>query len=244
MQKRKRKFLLLLLGILVVALPNEVFASCDYKTQNELKTASANVDAKYEIKKIITDYNGVEHPEISEEIATTRDSGYMKTTIVTLNIVNITNDLYFKLENTTDNIQETHYANDLENGVYKITVPDVDKIREYKITIYTSKSDCLNEELRTITIKTPKFNEFSGLGFCENSDKYYCQEYITEELNITEEEIINKEDITNLHNQTTEEEQKNVSFDKKKIVLIICCLIVLTGLIIFVYTKNKDKKLL
>ena len=47
----------------------------------------------------------------------------------------------------------------------------------YKINFYANTKDCSNYLIKSITIKTPKFNEYANLEECKNNDSELCEEF-------------------------------------------------------------------
>lgn len=208
---KKVIFGFMLLGISISSAKAE--SNCDYKAQNELKTAASNVKANYEIRKVVIDGYGNVHPELKyEDVETTPDGEaeleYVRAKAVYINLTNIVEDIYIKVTSDDPSMETSKYGiTDMKNGVLSFKVPDIDIIRNYEITIYSNNPSCIGEELRKITITTPRYNEYSGIGMCENSDKYYCQEFITSEINKTEDEIaeeLTKEYLEEVVNETKE----------------------------------------
>ncbi len=240
MKEKKLKYFVIFFSCLFLLMSKTAYAACDASTEIQLNTAAANMKAEYSLKKIVTDYNGVEQFDVPEELAGGLETGYRTVYLVILRIYNISGNIHFTVTNAEDNFYEAHEASEFPDGVYEITVPDVSKIREYDIKVYSSEGDCLDTELRTINVKTPMYNILSGLEACQNSDKYYCQEYVTTEINVTEEDIING---TQINSQTQQNEEQEKSFLEKYTMPIITAVVVVAVLVVIVYIISKRKKI-
>ncbi len=206
-----KKLKLMFLIVLVVSSLKVVKADCDYSTQANLNAAAANVSANYEITQVVIDLDGVEHPEVSEEVATTLESGYVLADVIHLRILNVPDSIYFTIENEEEGIKEVHKSSEMQNGEFKFKVPDFNKVREYKVKIFSNESACIDTELRTITITTPKFNEYSMYNACDGVDKYYCQKYVTTDINMNEDKLYQE------FNETLEQEEKTAEAKKNNL---------------------------
>ncbi len=187
-----RKKGLIFLIAMCALLSQTVHAECDYKTQNEISTAAANVVGTYEMERVKEDYEGNPHPEVSDEIANTLNSGYYFAEHFNVKIYNITDQIYFRITNEEEHIDEEYHARDLVNGSFSLRVPDTQKIRTYTIKIFSDVSGCSNEELREIKVLTPMYNELADQALCENKDAYYCEKYVTTNIEVDEEKIQNE----------------------------------------------------
>ena len=180
---KKEKAYLLLLCIMTMFSIGKVKAECDNKTQLEINTVSSNVTFNYNIDTVVYDRNGVLHPEVSPSSVEEGElSEYLMEDKVTIKIENVTDKIYVVLQNLDDGLNKEYHYNDTKNGTITYEVPDTIKIRTYKLIIYSAVSDCINQELRTVELKTPMYNQNSSYLYCENNDSYYCQEYVTSEI--------------------------------------------------------------
>lgn len=221
---KKKRYILAFSLLCILSFKLNVFAVCDYETQVKLATEAANVNMTYEagffgtgtfVEAEIPDENGNYEIEIEEPK-------------VKIYINNITENL--KIEVLNKNTQErTIYSyDDSNNGTIYWERTNLDEIVEYEITIFPISSDCSDIELRKISKVTPKYNYINEKYFCDNNNSYYCQEFITSEINMSEEQIYKdaiskKEEEQEIQNQEQSFWEKN-----KKIILII------TGIIGFI----------
>ena len=98
----------------------------------------------------------------------------------------------------------------------------------------------MGEELRTIEVKTPKYNPL--FMNCNGDESYYCQPYITTDVNVDEDEIYT--DYTNDRNPSTNNSKENES-NKNNVMKLLgigvaVVLIIAIILMLIRYKKNKD----
>lgn len=243
--RKKGLFIFLLVGSIFFG--NKVDAACS----NSLRSEAANVSVNYVLSEIVLDGEGNERPdldvnEIREEIQNSTvaenlsTSEYSIVDIVLLKVYNITNNLYVTVNESKEGTSETYYYEDTENGELTIRVPDTDKIREYKVRVYSNDSSCLNEEITSLpALKTPMYNPFSEYEVCLNQTKYYCQPYVTNEITITEEqlfaELYKGDEENNNNNQTPEKENIVVQILKIGLPIAIGILV----LVVIIVSKAK-----
>ncbi len=216
----KGKAVLILLFIIILSC-HQVNAECN----NNLRSEAANVTANYVLGEVVVDNKGVEHPEldvekIKEEIQNSAvaenlsTSDYTIVDIVLLKVYNITKNLYVTVEESTENTLDTYYYENTNDGELTIRVPDTDKIRDYKVRIFSNDNSCLNEEITSLpSVKTPMYNPYSEYEICLNQTKYYCQPYVTTEITITEEQLfaeLYKEDENNNNNSEINQKENIV----------------------------------
>ena len=215
---------------------NNVNADCDSRTRLEINTASSNVTADYSIDYMVTDYDGIPHPEISEELTEDLESGYILLSYITLNISNITDKIYFEIINEDEGVDLTYYANDLKDGKFSYQVPDTMKIRNYKIKIFSNVDECKDEELRTIPVTTPMYNEYSTSSLCQNNDVYYCKKFVTTPITVDFDKLIEEERRRLMANNNETSKNKNIF----TIIGIITCVLLIVGIIILIIRNKKN----
>ena len=170
-------------------------AECDYETQVQLMTYAYNVNANYETKTIVVDENeneivGMDPSEIPEE-EMGQDSKYGLMSAIELEIRNITDSIYVVVKEKNLGIETftITYA-DTTDGTYTYRIPDTNNIRNYEITVYAENQDCYGTELNKFSVVSPKKNSYHDSTACLYlTDKYYCQEYVTSDVNVSDEEI-------------------------------------------------------
>lgn len=213
-------------------------STCDYKTQVQLNTEIANVKTNYEVKEIKTG-NLVESDLGEDEF---EDETYVG---VEVTIQNITENIYVQIKNSANGNVEVYHYKDTTDGTITLTrgSDGLDDIVTYYVAIYSDHIDCLDEELKKIEIKTPKYNYFSVEPQCENSTKYYCQDYITEELNMTYESFVNQanKDKTEQKEEEKKQDEVNDFWKKYGLIIIIGFVLVAMGVGTTVIVKKKQR---
>ena len=205
----------ILFAILFATSSVEAASTCDYATQVELSTQAYNVQATYEVRSVATgEMIEDDYPSVNEDGEL--ETGYIeiyRTEIVTT-IYNITKNIYVTVTNDLDGTTRTYHYEDTNNGTIEILRDNIDEIVNYEIKVYSDHEDCLDEQFgSTITLATPKYNDFSSYDVCEGLNVYYCEEYITQDLNMTYDQFI--ESATALAKEN--EEQNNPSDDEGSI---------------------------
>ncbi len=246
MEKLKLKRIMLVVMGSLILLINNVNAECDDKTRLEINTAASNVTADLEMVKKVIDLEGNVHPEIDEQMVHITGSGYTEGMFAYINIANVNDKIFVTLNSDDDPVREVVDNQKALDGKWQHAVPDVDMIRSYTIKVYSDVDGCKDEEIRTINLKTPMYNFYSGSRFCENNDAYYCQEYITTPIDMDvvnlmwekENEQKNNEESTTQENNNTKMILTYVGIGLVIILVIGIFFIIIRRLII----KHKDKK--
>ena len=229
---RVYKFVTFLLLFFILFI-NNVKAECDYESKLEINTAAANIDTSLNFDYKIIDPEGVEHPEATGK--TDDIERFIKVPFVNININNISDKVYLRIVNEEDNLNEVIFANDLIDGKYIYSVSDTDIIRTYTIKVYSNVNECLDEEIRTIVVKTPMYNYLSGTSVCENNNSYYCQEYVTTPIDFDPSDLLQKQNSISNNNQN--EEVINLENNKKLVFYIIGGGVVILIIIILIIIK-------
>ncbi len=224
-----------------------VFAECDIET----RTNAANVSVNYDMERVPIDGYGQKHPEIDvQETLENINDPYEVATFVHLNIQNVTDRIYITVNNKTEGSFETYNYADTDNGNILIEIPDTEIIREFEIKVYSKINDCLNEELRTININTPKLNEYYYSSMCANNDAFYCRnEFITNDFNVDENEIYEMYSKSQLEKEKNDKQNGNQNennnfFESNKKWFYVSGLVVIAFLVIaiIVVIVKKIKK--
>lgn len=231
--------ILVFLCLFIVGVTNASAAStCDYETQVKLNSEAANIKASYEVKEIKTG------KKVEADLG---DEEYIDETYqgVEVSIYNMTENLYLTVMNTSTNETKTYHYEDTDNGSIKLVRGEdgLEDIVTYQITIYSNHNDCKNEELKKINLVTPKYNSFSADALCEGSSKYYCQEYVTEDLNMTYDDFLKQAANNNKNdgNGDTDTVKDNDFFKKYGIYIVGGILVILLGVMTTVIVRNKQR---
>ena len=241
---------ILFLLILMIYLTIDVKATC----KNQLRSQAANVSVNYVLGEVAITEDGVEHPEVDlEELRKTiaegakidpnlRVSDYLIADIVNLKIYNLTDKLYVTVEEQDEGMIGTFTYDDVVDGEITIRVPDTEKIREYKVRVFSNDDSCKDEEITSPpAIKTPMYNPYSAYEICadQNANKYYCQDYVVTDVNIDEDELFKNWNNGNGQNENNLSDQTKRTF---KFLLLYVLPVTLIILVIFVGIKIKRKK--
>lgn len=184
--------------------------TCNYNSRAYLNKLASNVKVSYDLK--YGDDNSVSFD---------------------ISIYNIVDDIYvsYRSDEGTDT---KVFANMTNDGTYTFNVKDTNNIITYTFVVRSLKFGCIND-IRTLTLVKPKKNSFSDLDICkyeELEDYYYCQKWITRDLEGTDEDIEKriKAKRESLRKSTTtrciecekeEAQQKAKSeYEKRKMILI------------------------
>lgn len=165
--------LFLLMFIFSIFNYNDVLAednTCTYEVKAKLNKIASEVEASYSF--VYDENNKVIGFDIS--------------------IFNITEDIYitYKSDEATSNRVNVIYAN-TNNGTYTFRTYDLENIVTYEISIYTNKYNC-SDFIRKLKITKPKRNIYHDYEFCQDEeleDYFYCKEWITSDISISESEI-------------------------------------------------------
>lgn len=231
--------ILVFLCLFIVGVSNASAAStCDYETQVKLNSEAANIKASYEVKEIKTG------KKIEADLG---DEEYIDETYqgVEVSIYNMTENLYLTVMDTSTNETKTYHYEDTDNGSIKLVRGEdgLEDIVTYQITIYSNHNDCKDEELKKINLVTPKYNSFSADALCEGSSKYYCQEYVTEDLNMTYDDFLKQAANNNKNdgNGDTDTVKDNDFFKKYGIYIVGGILVILLGVMTTVIVRKKQR---
>ncbi len=205
-------------------------STCDYSEQVELQRIASNIKASYEANIRQTD----EFADIDS--INDPNGAYIVEKYVDVVLLNLTSEVYVTVQVGKSNETKTYYYNDTESGTLRINKEDLSEIVEYKIFVYSNSDRCKGDLLRTITVLTPKYNEYSEYGFCDTlTNLFYCQQFITTEINTSAAEI-EKEMLRQYQSvQKQEEEKRNeeatffgkmIQFIKDHVVLVSIVIII------------------
>ena len=144
-----------------------VFAEskCSYTEQAELLNKAANVKANYEVKSEILKFSDME-----------AEIDYFN-----ISVYNLTEDFYVTIKNDYDNSSKTFRFSDAKDGVIEYRWDNLEKVTNFTIEVFSStETNCVSEKMKTLYVKTPRYNEYFNREICEElTDFYLCQKYIT-----------------------------------------------------------------
>lgn len=228
-------------------LPNVLAAknTCPSSLKNDLAQAASHIKVKYEI----VDSSEMKELEANGSKTTYKIPNYA----FVISIYNLTSDFYAKIDVTTSQTgssktQEVYYEETVE-GNYSLYDYNIGDIYNYTITIYSTSEECYNKVFRTFRITKPRYNAYSEYTYCQNSSSYYCQRFVTTDLNIEDtSEFLRKIEVNNQKNNPNKgflDENKEIMDNLKNnwmwyLLIFLAIAGIITGLII--YLKKKQKK--
>jgi len=222
-----------------------VNATCDYETQVKLAREAANVEAVYEVglygtgeydeSEIIGEDGNPILYEIDEQL-------------IVASIYNITENLYVVVTNKNTKEERIYHYSDSDKGVVSWKESDFEEVQTFEIAIYSEHTDCSGTELKKFEFKLPKYNIHSAMAYCYNVDTYFCKEWITEPLNMSDDDIEAKgfqEQFKAEEIKKEEEKKEENNFWKKYSIYIILSAILLLGVttVVIVIKKQRSKVL-
>ena len=242
----KKRFFLLLISILLMAILPVKAATCDYSEKAKLKAEASTVEVKYEVVEIETDDNieGVIQ-EFDDE--TGKITGYG----LRVNVLNLNEDLSAQItDNISPDVIEAKYdANTNGKFVKDYGVNDVEYVRTLNVTIKASENtSCEGENLRIVTLVLPRFNHYSYNDSCvEHPEFSLCQSFTT--MSEISYKTFQKE-LNNYINGVKEEETKNeekefqdtVASSIKMALYVVGGGIIALGIVMTIYHKRKPSK--
>ncbi len=205
-------------------------STCDYETQIKLRKEANSINVNYESGWHGTgEYESLEVPDedgnTEYEIVNPGIKNY---------IYNITENLYVVVRNTKTDETKTFTFQNSDNGTVSWNT-DATEIRNYEIKIYSNHEDCKDEEYNKISLITPKYNNHNAHSYCNNNQEYYCEEFIAQELNMTDDQVYQKaiEDEIKRNEENNKENKENEEsfFHKYGIYLGIIATIILIGVL-------------
>lgn len=210
-----------------------VFADCSYTEQAELLNKAANVKVSYEIKN-----------EVVHFVDMDANVDYFNIIITNLN-----DDFYATIkDDATNNLKNV--AGNSNDGIANYRWDNLDTITNFTIEVFVSKGNCSGQKIKTLYLQTPRYNEYYNREICEElTDFYLCQKYITTNIP-TEERFFEQLDSYKsgrINEQGEEIDNRNffdktIDFIKDNKWFLLGGLVLITGGIVFVYTKKNKKR--
>lgn len=155
--------------------------SCGYEEKAKLNSEAGNIKANYEIKERVLDPSEYSVPDAI--LGTEAEKDYVGVEhYIQVNILNLTENIYAEVTNDKDPTNRNRYYYTEENkGNIKIDWYNMDEVATYTIRIFSSnKTTCENNQLKTLYVKVPRYNDYSEYGVCSEVPGYYlCDAYVT-----------------------------------------------------------------
>ena len=183
MRKYICSFFLLIISIFLCMTNVYAESTCDYNALASLNKSAGKVKVAYNLNSIS---DGVYSFDIS--------------------IYNITDDIYVVLTNDFDTESIMVTKSMTTDGTYTFNTTNTTDIITYSFLIKDLKYGCTND-LRNLKLVKPMYNEYSKLDICQYEDVqdfYYCQEWLTSKITLSEFGVRQKiEEAMSINNVTT-----------------------------------------
>lgn len=141
-----------LVGIIGVS-AEEADGTCDYAKQNELNKIASNIKVSYEVSP---------EPDL----------------YFTVNIFNLTEDVYIVVSDDNTRARTEYNYTEENKGNISIRSDEIYKKVEFTIEVFPRYVSCANNNLRNITISTPRFNPYYSSYLCDDIKEYsLCQKW-------------------------------------------------------------------
>ncbi len=221
----------------------DVHAACDYETQNSLRIKAGNITANSIVEEISTgEFKESLYPDESGKrpLIEVVDNAAVST------IYNLTEDLYLVVRNMNTQEEITYHYADSVNGTITWQSFDLSQIVSYEIKIFSNHEDCFGDELAKLKIVSPKLNDYYFMPYCQGVNHYYCKQFITEELNLTEEQLKNLafEEQAKMDNdgKTVEDGVLEKNFWETYKFYIIGCIVALGVLVMIIFLIKRRQR--
>ena len=211
------KYILVTIGIMFI-IPFTVKADCSYEREAELSRIAANVQFSY---TYTVDENG--EP------------------IFTVNINNLTNDIYVK-DSTGSGLFQPVISG---TGEKKLSYAAGSSVT---FDIYSNDSSCYGEKLSSMYVNLPQFNYYSTNEECQKyPDFKYCQVWLNTSITPTQFQNELTQYQGQIDDQTNTIKKQSIwvilkdfwNDNKVLIILVISCLIFILGYVIYRFIKSR-----
>ncbi|MDD2409115.1 MAG: hypothetical protein PHD03_00110 [Bacilli bacterium] len=183
----------------------KVFAvntTCTYEEKANLNDIAGKITANYKIDETKEKYEFT-NPDTGEKSIEEQIN-----TKFIISIYNILDDVYIIQTNDVDSEEVSIHYDEATKGVYTFEANNTSDIIKYTYNIYSNLEGCRGEILKTFVFTKPKINMYSQYGICKGlEDTDFCQKYITEELNLTENGLYEK--VQAMQKSTVKVKEKN-----------------------------------
>ena len=157
----------------------------------------------------------------------------------------LSDDIYLKVtSNAPDENYYVIHKSNLTNENVAFETHNVDSVFEYKVEVYSANENCSDELIRSFVFKTPKYNVYSEMKLCENSDSELCNPVTYDDIKF--QKVVNDTNYDNNKNNDTDKdkkEQKEKEAEKKvtliKTIIIISIIVFVLISILFIYIMHR-----
>lgn len=235
----KKNMAVLLLAVMFSWTSVDAASLCSYDKQKELTKVASSVKIAYEEAQGELEPGTYNPPEGEDPETYVAYYDYFK-----IKIINVTDDIYVKLENNAnDEIKYIEYK-DTNEGAYTIDWKDLTKVTTFTYTVYSSSNtECPNEQLFKRVMTVPKLNEnYQNVKCLDYPDHSLCKKYITSDIstakfNKTMEEYIAKQETED--KKEKEKNEKAKQNNKTLIIIVATSIIIVVGGVAIVVARKK-----
>ncbi len=156
--------------------------TCNYEEKAILNNEVVNLKTNYEIKERTLDKSEYDVPDAI--IGTEYEDSYEAVIeYLQVNFLNLTENMYVEVTNDLNDEVKVYRYSDTSDGNFSFNWENVKNLVTITFKVYASSvTGCEGFLLKTITLKLPRYNDYSLYSVCNNfSDYYLCQKFVTYE---------------------------------------------------------------
>ena len=176
-----KKNIIIFLGLIsffIFGLNTNAASKCDYAELGQINQEAAGVKVNYEEKKKLVE-GDIGVSDSSEQKPKELYQPYLS-----VRIMNVTDKLYVKVINETDNSVRIFHNSDSNDGIISFDRFNINQVANLVVKVYTSaKTSCPDEEITVQYLTLPMYNYYSEMAYCEQNKKAgVCQRYVLKEV--------------------------------------------------------------
>lgn len=208
--------------------------------------ATTLYEEKQRVSELKVDYEPIENEDDGEECLETCLDRYLL-----ISLHNVPDEIIVDVKSLNDTFKNFSLTSEQRNDDNELQMKDdnATEIKRYEFTIKSASKDCYGETLKTLTLNTPMFNEYSDVASCStHPDFKYCSKYVNFDIS-----TLTNEEFTKAFEKYLEEEEKenkeedNIIEEAKELVskywyISIILVIILVGVIIVIVITKRRKK--
>ncbi|MDE6284319.1 MAG: hypothetical protein K2M17_01060 [Bacilli bacterium] len=223
----------------------EAASLCDPSEVASLNREVANIKAGYEEieKKFDVEKNPLPDTVLDSEV----EENYVGTySIFKVFIINLSENFYIEVSNDYNHERYTYGYKDAKDGVVSFEWENLDKVTNFTIKVYTSdKTGCRDELIKTITVITPRLNEYYDYSLCKKVEEYsLCNKYV--QYGEVDFQTFIKNITKHIENKEAAERKKEEDEDfvkKYGFALIVGAIVIVgitTGVVVVIVRKHRS----
>lgn len=240
----KKNIAVLLLAVMFSWTSVDAASLCSYDKQKELTKIASSVKVAYEEAQGELDKD-LYFPADGQEEADGYVSYY---DYFKIKIINITEDIYVKLENNVnDEVKYIEYK-DTNEGTFTIDWKDLSKVTTFSYTVYSSSNtECANEVYRTGVMTTPKLNPNYNNAMCYQIPEFeLCKKYITSSVSDSKFRELASDYVNKTKKEESVKQEKEEKEENKTTMLIVATsiIIVVGGVAVVMARKKRGSRVI